>query len=147
METRVTELLGKKGNHVITIDRGALVSDAVTVMVANRVGSVVVIDDSGVCGIFSERDCVVRVVLERREPRKTCVADVMTPNVNSVTMGHSVEACMNMMTKQRCRHLPVMTRGVLVGLISIGDCVAHLSAEATRENADLLDYIAGRYPG
>ena len=145
MDTRVKELLKRKGSSVVTIDRSEAVSTAVGLMVANRVGSVVVIDDAGVCGIFSERDCVARVVLEHRDPRETPIGEVMS-QVPSASLDQTVERCMETMTEQRCRHLPVLESGKLVGIVSIGDCVAHLCDEATRENGYLRDYIGGHYP-
>lgn len=147
MRTKVEELLQRKGSTVVTIDAEASVREATARMVGEGVGSLVVTSEGRIAGIFTERDCVRRVVLEGRSPASTSVAQAMTGGPVQVSPDHTVEQCMALMTKQRCRHLLVLRYGRVVGLISIGDCTAHLSRAAVEENGMLLEYITGRYPG
>jgi signal-transduction protein with cAMP-binding, CBS, and nucleotidyltransferase domain len=147
--TRVEHLLECKGHRVVVTGPRTTVHAAATIMAANRVGSVFIRDgdEDEIVGIFSERDCVSLVVLERRDPDETIVAEVMNREVHLVTPQHEVEHCLALITEHRCRHLGVVSGRKLVGVISIGDCVALIGARAVAENRSLLEYITGRYPG
>jgi signal-transduction protein with cAMP-binding, CBS, and nucleotidyltransferase domain len=149
MDARVRDVLAKKrGCSVVTIACEATVRAAVAVMVAHQVGSVLATDEGGsTCGILTERECVERMLLEGQDPQRSRVADIMRRQLVVVTPDEQIEACMALMTANRCRHLPVMRDGNVVGVLSIGDCVAHLCDVAMHENAALFAYITGRYPG
>jgi CBS domain-containing protein len=148
MHTRVEQVLAKKGRRVVAVDPFTTVRAAAAAMVTNRVGSVVVVSGERLHGVVSERDFVERIVLEARDPTRTRVGDLIrSDTVLTVSPHHTVDACMQMMTTCRRRHLPVVRGNEVVGIISIGDCVAHLCEEATSENRQLLEYISGRYPG
>ena len=146
--SRVADILTKKGPVVHTINKTATVYDAIAKMVEAHAGSVIVTDDDDtVCGIFTERDYLRRIALEGRTSRTTQVMEVMVERVVVVDPSHEVEDCMALMTSQRLRHLPVMQGSKLVGLISIGDIVRHVSDERETELRYLHDYISGQYPG
>jgi CBS domain-containing protein len=145
MGTRVAALLDHKGREVVTIDRRATVYDAIALMVAKHVGSVIVTDREQLCGIFTERDYMRRVVLQGRTSKTTQVGEVTDPEMQCVTPHDVLETCMATMTRHRCRHLPVILRGKLHGLISIGDCVARLCDELRAENGHLYAYIGGAH--
>lgn len=148
MQTRVKQVLARKGSRLVAVEPQATVRAAAAAMVANRVGSVLVVSGKSLHGVVSERDFIERVVLEARDPTRTCVGDLMPGDaVLTVSPDHTVDACMQMMTTRRRRHLPVVNGDEVVGVISIGDCVAHLCEVATSENRQLLEYITGRYPG
>ncbi|HVZ31451.1 MAG TPA: CBS domain-containing protein, partial [Polyangiaceae bacterium] len=126
----VDDLLGEKGRDVWTVRPDATVQDAVRVMSERNVGAVVVCDGEHALGIFSERDCVRRVVLEGRSALDTRVLHVMSSPIRSVGLRDSVDHCMQQMTDRRVRHLPVVDHGRIVGMISVGDVVkAELSAQ------------------
>ena len=141
----VRELLQKKGSHVISVDKDMTVFDAARVMNDHRVGSVVVLEDGHIIGMFTERDVLRRVVGERRDPVTTRVADVMTTEVVCCTLETSIEEAGGSMKNRRIRHLPVVDPDRrLLGLISIGDLNAH-HASAQEQTIHLLhDYIYGR---
>jgi CBS domain-containing protein len=145
--SHVAEILAAKGKDVLTIRRGATVFEAIQAMVQANVGSVIVTDGDAICGIFTERDYLRRIVLEGRTSKATPVIDVTTERLVVVDPTRSVEECMSMMTSERIRHLPVIDGGKLVGLVSIGDVVKHLSREREAEIRYLTEYIAGKYPG
>ena len=147
MNISVADLLHHKGHLVVTTHPDDTVHEAVTTMVALGVGSVVVVADDGtVCGLLSERDCLSRTLLEVRDPTKTRVSDVMGRDVVTVTPDHQVHACMALMTEHRTRHLVVSRGERLLGVVSQGDCVAHLCDCVMRENDELYAYIVGVPP-
>jgi CBS domain-containing protein len=143
----VANILNEKGKEVFTIDRDVTVYEAIRKMVGSNVGSLLVTDKDGVCGILTERDYLRRIVLEGRTSKTTQVHEVMTTKVICVDPSYSIEQCMAIMTQERVRHLPVMEDSKLVGLVSIGDLVARLSREQKAQIRYLKDYIEGHYPG
>ncbi len=146
MEIRIGDIVRSKGTKVISIERGASVYDALRRLTTANVGSVLVIADGVVCGIFTERDVVRRVALEGRNAWETRVEEVMTRHLVSVSVDNTIDEAMALMTIHRCRHLPVMRAGKLVGLVSIGDCVNQISRGAQAQTEELTHYIVGSYP-
>jgi signal-transduction protein with cAMP-binding, CBS, and nucleotidyltransferase domain len=86
-------------------------------------------------------------VLRGRTSKSTSIREVMTAEVCSVDPDDTVETCMTLMTERRMRHLLVLEGSSILGLLSIGDCVAHLCDELVAENGYLREYIMGKYPG
>lgn len=146
-EIPLRQLLRKKGTSVITTDPDATVYDAIATMVSHNVGAIVVTDDGGLTGIFTERDYLRRIVLQGRTSKTTTVREVMTADVITVEPDTTVEAALSIMTEVRCRHLPVLVEGRLAGVVSIGDCVKHLLRNAETEIDTLERYVTGKYPG
>jgi len=145
--SRVADILANKGPDVLTVPKTTTVYDAIAKMVEVNVGSVIITEDDAVCGIFTERDYLRRIVLEGRTSRDTQVMEVMTARLVVVDPTSEVTDCMSLMTSQRIRHLPVMDGPRLVGILSIGDVVRTLSSEREAEVRYLTDYISGKYPG
>jgi len=143
----VSEIISGKGEAVHTIDRDKTVFEAIRQMVNANVGSLIITDGDAICGIFTERDYLRRIVLEGRTSKDTPVIEVTTERLVVVDPSRSIEECMSMMTSERIRHLPVIDEGKLIGLVSIGDLVKHLSQEREAEIRYLTEYIAGKYPG
>ena len=144
---RIAEIIAVKRKEVLTISPKATVFDAITTMVESNVGSIIVADGDTIHGIFTERDYLRRIMLEDRSSKTTPVADVMTSKLICVDPNSEIEECMALITQQRIRHLPVLEKGKLVGIVSIGDLVKFLSMEREIEIRYLTDYIAGKYPG
>lgn len=140
-------ILEDKGRAVYRIGPGATVLDAVDLMCARHVGAVLVCRDDEPVGIFSERDLMRRVILARLDPATTRLEDVMTRDLVCVTPATSPNEAMGMMTRQRCRHLPVTQSGRVVGMISIGDLVRHVSRVQEHEIQMLHEYVNSAYPG
>jgi CBS domain-containing protein len=93
---------------VLTVSRTATVKEAVELMAAAKVGSVVVVEDNRLVGIFSERDVMLRVVLEARDPKRTTVEEVMTTRVHSISMHTNGDEALTIMVQEHIRHLPVV---------------------------------------
>ncbi len=145
MQTPVRSLLSIKTSRLHSVDITASVADAVTVMNDNRVGSVLVLNEGTLAGIFTERDVLYRVVSEEKDPSGTSVSTVMTRDVVTLSPTTTVEQTMNIITDKCCRHLPVLDGGNLVGLISSGD-VTRWVAQVHRTEAEMLrTYINGSY--
>jgi CBS domain-containing protein len=140
-------ILETKGNEVHVVSRGARVIEAVDAMCRAHVGAVLVMDGDRLAGIFSERDLMTRVVLARRDPASTPVAEVMTPDVVCVERDISPADAMALMTNRRVRHLPVADGRRIIGVVSIGDFVRWSLHDQEEQIAQLHDYVAGRYPG
>jgi CBS domain-containing protein len=141
----VTDLLRTKGHQVYTITPTATVFEALELMAARDIGALVVLDANGeLAGIFSERDHARKVDLLGRSAREVRVGEIMSAPVICVTPGDTVEACMNLMTNHRIRHLPVREKEQLVGLISIGDVVKAIITKQQFLIDQLENYITGQ---
>lgn len=147
MKITVSSILKEKGEWVISIHPDASVYDTIARMVQNNVGAILILDRGSIQGIFTERDYLRRVTLEGRPVETTPISEVMTRDVMSVSPDATVETCMQLMTANKCRHLPVLRDGSLAGIISIGDCVKAVSRTAEARVEDLTNYITGGYPG
>ena len=146
MTTRVADILRHKGSRVVTCDREITVYDAIAKMVENNVGSILVTDADGLVGIFTERDYLRRIILQGRTSKTTRIEEAMTTDVLQASPHSTIKECMETMTTHRCRHLPVVEHGELLGVISLGDCVKELLGEAEHRVRNLTDYITGQYP-
>jgi CBS domain-containing protein len=121
--TTVKHVLDQKGHDVHCIHPDASVFDALKVMAESNIGSLVVLDDGKLVGIITERHYAREIVLRGRTSRGTLVRDIMSTEVICARPDQPVEECMAVMTAKGVRHLPVLERGRLVGIVSIGDMV------------------------
>ncbi len=141
--SRVIDILNIKGTDVCTIDFRKSAYEAAQLMHARHIGSVLVMREGNIAGIFTERDLMNRIVAEQRDPNHTLVSDVMTERVTCCTPDTTLAACRSAMTKHRMRHVPVIEDGRLVGIISSGDILAR-ELEDTEESLRYLhEYING----
>ena len=143
MNTTIATLLEQKSGAIFTIPTTVTVSEAVQEMNAHKVGSVLVMDGLRLAGIFTERDVLRRVVGADIDPRFTPITKVMTSDVLTVPPTTTVQQVMDLFTEKRCRHLPVMEDGRLVGVISIGDVSRWVANLHRLEAESLRQYIAG----
>ena len=140
----VRDLLAVKGPHVLTIGPTATVFDAAVLMNEHKVGSLVVIQDDRVRGMFTERDILQKLVGERRDPALTLVQEVMTTEVACCQLHTAVDEARGVMKNRRIRHLPVIDdEGRIRGLISIGDLNAHEASNQELTIHLLQEYIHG----
>ena len=141
----VDTVLKSKGDQVYSIHPGASVLEAVHQMNQHKIGSLVVMDDDEVVGIFTERDVLRRVVGRERSPSETTVGEVMTREVVCCGPREEIEDVAATMKSRRIRHLPVCNEDrKLVGLISIGDVNAHYASNQEATIHFLSEYIYGR---
>ena len=143
MKTPVSTLLLEKKNSVYSVSPNSTAQDAVQVMNDHHIGSVVVVDDDQLVGIFTERDVLQRIVASNLDPSRTRISQVMTTKLTTITPQTEVYEAMELMAKRRHRHLPVIEDGKLVGLISIGDATRYVSHSFDAEAGSLWSYISG----
>ena len=139
----IDDLLRAKGEYLITIAPTASLNTAAQMMHQNRIGLLLVREESeAVVGVLSERDYARKVILAGRSSRETRVEEIMTTRVVTARPEQTVEECMALMTNKRIRHLPVMQDRHLLGMISIGDLVKEIIAEQQFIIAQLENYIS-----
>ncbi len=143
--TSVDKLLKIKGNETWSIAPGATVYEALQEMSDKDVGSILVVDEGTLVGIFTERDYARKLILRGKLSRDTAVSEMMTRDVLYVEPQNSVSECMVLMTNKRVRHLPVLDDGKLIGIVTIGDAVKQIISEQESTIAQLEKYIAGSY--
>lgn len=143
---KVSTLIREKGSEVIAVSPDDAVLDLARLMTERHIGAVLVLDGDAPLGIVSERDLTTRVLLPGLDPSTTRAEQVMTRDMVAVSPTTSIHQAMAVMTRQRCRHLPVMEGGKLVGLVSIGDCTRWASRNQEVVIRHLSDYIADKYP-
>lgn len=123
----VRNILQIKGNMVYTICITCSVYEALEVLEEKNLGALVVVDESEkLIGIFTERDYARKVVLKGRSSKETLVRDIMTDSPVFVTPDTEIEYCMQLMTTNFTRHLPVIENNHLTGLISMGDILKYV---------------------
>jgi len=144
--TPVSSILERKGRQLWCIDATSTVYEAIALMAQKNIGALPVMKDSRLLGMISERDYTRKVILQGRVSRETPVADIMTVNVTTVTGADSVEECLEIMTKNHVRHLPVMEGERLAGLVSIGDLVNWIILAQSNAIEDLHRFVTGAYP-
>ena len=141
---KVKDVLKRKPTEgVITIESGKSVREAVKVMADNKVGSVLIIKGKEIKGIFTERDVVNKVVAKGLDPEKTKVDEVMTRDLLVCSPDDTIEEVSRMITSAKKRHIPVIEKGKLVGLITGGDIMATVLEDRKIELEHLHNYIQG----
>ena len=141
---RISDILRVKGGQVVTVPPGADVTRLLAVLAEHKIGAVIVSTDGRrVDGIVSERD-VVRALAARgaailAEP----VSAIHTADVHSVAPDAELEDVERLMTERRFRHVPIITDGVLDGVVNIGDVVKFRIDELETERSSLTSYITG----
>jgi CBS domain-containing protein len=109
----------------------------------HRVRAVLVVDDGNLAGIVSQGDCAIKVLLPHNNPKQVAVSKIMTANPLSVTLSNSIEECMAIMVHKHIRHLPVVEKNKVVGVISIGDIVKNIIELQGSQIKFLETYING----
>jgi CBS domain-containing protein len=139
----ISELLKSKGSSVWGVTPETTVFDAIQLMAEKNVGALVVTENGQLTGIISERDYTRKVILQGKASKTTQVREILSGHVISVTPKHTVQECLQIMTQNRVRHLPVLDGGKLAGVISIGDLVNWV-IDAQRSTIEQLHaYITG----
>jgi CBS domain-containing protein len=142
METRIRSILKYKGSKVITAVPEQSIASFAALLYAHKIGATPVVEaENNLVGIISERD-VVRGIIEHGAALLTMpVQALMTKLVSTCQLDDKIGDVLEMITRNRTRHIPVMDEGKLIGLISIGDVVNQLLEEARFEVHSLRTYI------
>ncbi len=140
----VKNILDDKGNLVYTVLIDQKINDAIEVLNRHNIGVVVVVDkDNRIKGILSERDIIRKMEDHSASIYVAPVKSCMTADPLTCTKEETIDEVMNIMTKYKIRHLPVIEDNRLAGLISIGDIVKRKIEISEQEASALRDYIAG----
>ena len=140
---KIRELLNEKGYDVVTVPPSFPIQDAMKLLVEHNIGSVVVATEKVVEGILTERD-ILRLASDRSQTMAAMkVEEVMTKEVVVALLDDTVDDVMELMTKNRIRHLPIVDQGWMQGILSIGDVVNAVRKKVEVENTYMRDYIRG----
>jgi len=139
----VRQLLRTKGNEIWSVAPQATVYEALQVMSEKDVGALLVLDKGNLVGIFSERDYARKLILKGRFSKDTTVTELMTHEVLYVEPQSTIEDCMALMTAKRIRHLPVLEKERLIGIVTIGDVVKQIISDQEFTIQQLGTYITG----
>ena len=137
----VANLLDSKGHDVLTVKPETTVLDAIKKIEEKLIGTALVMENGQVVGILSERDVIRRGLLKNRDLSQTLVSEIMTTQLISVLPETSLDECMQLITENHIRHLPVLCNGSLCGIVSIGDVVKYLIVEKEFKIKNLETYI------
>jgi CBS domain-containing protein len=137
MSISLNQFLRLKPRNVISISPDVNVLEALKLMAKENIGAVMVLQGDSLVGILSERDYARKVVLEGKTSSSTKVSEIMTTKVVTVEESQKVDDCMNIMTENHIRHLPVLSGGKVLGLISIGDVLK----QVMQQQKDLIEQL------
>lgn len=138
---KVHQILKHKENRLITIDTEAMVYEALEIMMQYNISAILIVENDTLKGIFTERDYARKVVLKGKSSKEVHIKDVMTPSPIVISPQDSLDHCMELMTHQHIRHLPVMEDDRLVGMVSIGDVVKYIIEDQKQIIKNLESYI------
>jgi CBS domain-containing protein len=134
-------------NAPITFRPDDTVQNALDVMCNKKIGSVIVTDmNKKVCGIITERDMMIRVLGEKRDPSKTKISDIMSDNIKTANENDDLIDWLKVMSNERFRHLPVVDEeGQLINMLSQGDFVAFTHSDLDEKIRSDLKGRFGRW--
>ena len=139
--SRVRDIV--QDRQLFYVEESESVAEVARYMAEVHVGAIVVVKGNSLCGVFSERDLMKRVVLERIDPDRTEVSQVMTTDLVTIDETANLEEAMELMQSNNCRHLPVMRDDSVVAFLSMRDLMNYELARKTEELAHMRTYIAG----
>jgi signal-transduction protein with cAMP-binding, CBS, and nucleotidyltransferase domain len=145
MKRTARDILAEKGGHLITINSDATVYQALTIMTQSRVGSIVVLEDEKIVGIWTERDLMFQALEEGFEPKTSRLKDHMSENIVSADVSEFAYQLYDKFLGKRIRHLLIREKGEYIGLISVGDVMKANLQEKTEELSELNHMVSLEY--
>jgi CBS domain-containing protein len=136
-------IISRVEGNVVTIDENKTALDAAVLMTEKFIGSVIVTSSSKVKGIFTERDLMMRVVGEMKDPAKVKLKEIMSKDFVKARPTDTSKRCLDLMKEHRCRHLLVYDDGEFLGIVSLRDLVSLMIDEKEDLIKQLEDYIKG----
>ena len=138
---KVSDILNKKGSHIYSVEPGTSVYEALKFMGEKNIGALLVMEGSNLNGIISERDYARKVVLKGKTSLETKVSEIMTEKVITILPEDNLERCMELMSENHIRHIPVVKSGEVKGVISISDVVTAIIESQKETITYLQNYI------
>jgi len=140
----IRDILKKKGSKTITTSKETKIVDIAHILTKEKIGAIVIIEKERVIGILSERD-IVRAFTLKKSVRNTQVQELMTKNVFTCCLEDNNEDLLTLMVTKKFRHLPVLDKNKLVGVVSIGDLVKDRTKRLKKEIDQLKTYVTKSY--
>ncbi|MBL0146395.1 MAG: CBS domain-containing protein [Chitinophagaceae bacterium] len=137
----VLHILSRKGSNVITVAPHVIVLDALKQMAEKNIGSIVVMENDKYIGLLTERDYARKIVLKGKSSTTTLVSEIMTTGLPRITPDNSVDTCMQIMSENNVRYLPVFENDILCGIISINDVIKETILTQKETIEHLQSYI------
>jgi CBS domain-containing protein len=141
--TTVKKIIDQKTKTIFSVRTSDSVENVLKIMRDFRVRAVLVIDDDELMGIVSQGDCAIKVLLPHNNPAQVLVSTIMTKKPLTVTLSNSLEECMAIMVHKHIRHLPVLEKNKVVGVVSVGDMVKDIIEVQGNQIKFLETYIKG----
>ena len=138
----VKNIIQNKSKSIYSVTPQTSVLDALQVMMDKNISALLVTEGPELKGIFTERDYARKIILQGKVSKETSIQEVMTAKLETVKLNTSIEHCMQIMTKQHIRHLPIVEDGIVVGMISIGDLVKFIIEDQKQTIEQLQSYIS-----
>jgi CBS domain-containing protein len=141
--TTVKKIIDQKTKTIFSVRTSDPVENVLKIMRDFRVRAVLVIDDDELMGIVSQGDCAIKVLLPHNNPAQVLVSTIMTKKPLTVTLSNSLEECMAIMVHKHIRHLPVLEKNKVIGVVSVGDMVKDIIEVQGNQIKFLETYIKG----
>ena len=138
----IVELLRKRDSTVFKVEPDVMVFDGLKLLSDHGVGAMLVMEGDKLVGVLSERDYTRKVALQGKNSRETPISEIMTANVITVSSETRTRECMALMSQHKIRHLPVVDKGKVIGMISIRDIMDDIIADHEQTIAQLQTYIS-----
>jgi len=145
---KLSKLLENKTNEIIKIDSGKTVFEAIKLLNEHKIGSLLVMDENKkLAGIITERDILFKCLDKGKDNHKTKISEIMTSKENLIigTVDDTLSYAMKVMINKKIRHLPIVDKEKLIGLLSIGDVLKEVLDQSESEVKLLRDYISNPY--
>ena len=139
----VKQLLDTKTPNIFSVTENTSVLDALKIMTEKNISALLIMDGAILQGIFTERDYARKIVLQGKSSKDTLIKEIMTANPISVSLSSTIDQCMEFMTDKHFRHLPIVEKGEVKGMVSIGDVVKFIIADQKQTISQLESYISG----
>jgi len=140
---KIREILEVKGNQIYSVSPDTTVYDALKLMADKNIGAVLVLEGKKLFGIMSERDYARKVVLKSKFSKEVLVKEIMSSEIFCIDINQTIPNTQAIMIQKRIRHLPVIDKDELVGIVSIGDIVKASIDNKTFLIDQLITYIRG----
>ncbi|TJZ61148.1 CBS domain-containing protein [Sphingobacterium olei] len=138
----VKHILQGKSSVIHAVSQNTLVLDALQMMMEKNISALLIVENDALVGIFTERDYARKIILQGKSSKDTPIHVVMTHNPRTITTEEKIESCMELMTTNHFRHLPVVENDIVIGIISIGDLVKHIIDDQRQTIDQLQSYIS-----
>lgn len=139
----VKNCIDQKSANIISLTPADSVFDALELMKANKVRSIMIIEGGALKGIVTQGDCAIKVLLPGWNAKQTPLSSIMTKEPVTVALTDELDKCMNTMASRNIRHLPVVSDGKVLGMVSVGDIVKNIIRQQEDQIKQLETYIKG----